>query len=80
MLSGSMAKGKRGYSTDFTPRVRTKESRRTITVDWVPPTFFDAVRAKAKRSGISLRTLVLRLLKEWLEQPETPAPPESDPQ
>ena len=58
---------KRSYSREFTPRVRTPESRRRITVDWIPPTFYDAVTAKAKREGVSLRALVLRLLKGWLD-------------
>lgn len=62
----SMAK--RSYSREFTPRVRTPESRRRITVDWIPPTFYEAIAAKAKKDGVSMRTLVLRLLKEWLEK------------
>lgn len=63
-----MSAKKRGYSKEFTPRVRTRESRRTIMVDWVPPTFYDAVVAKAKKDGVSLRALVLRLLKDWTER------------
>ena len=61
---------KRGYSTDFTPRLRTPESRRRITVDWIPPMLYDAVKAKAKREGLSLRALTLRLLKDWAESAE----------
>ena len=59
---------KRSYSREFTPRVRTKESRRRITVDWIPPTFYDAVVARAKREGVSLRALVLTLLRDWMER------------
>jgi hypothetical protein len=58
---------KRSYSKEFTPRVRTPESRKRIHVDWVPPTLFAAVAAKAKREGVSMRALVLRLLKAWVE-------------
>ena len=31
-----------------------------------PPTFWSDVRAKAKREGVSLRALILGLLKGWL--------------
>jgi predicted HicB family RNase H-like nuclease len=61
-----MAKAKRSYSREFTPKIRTPESRRTITVDWVPPMLYEAVKAKAHRDGVSLRTLILRLLTEWV--------------
>lgn len=53
---------KRGYSREFTPRVRTPESRRSLHVDWVPPTLFDRIALQAKQQGISLRAHVLRLL------------------
>lgn len=56
-----MAK-KRGYSREFTPRVRTPESRRRITLDWIPPTFYERIVGKAKAEGVSVRTYVLRLL------------------
>ena len=32
------------------------------------PTLYDAVKAKAKREGVSLRALILRLVKEWVEK------------
>ena len=54
---------KRGYSRDFTPKT---ERRVRIEVDRIPPTFYDAVKAKAKREGVSLRALILSLLKDWL--------------
>lgn len=53
---------KRGYSREFTPRVRTPESRRRIHIDWVPPTLFDRIALQAKQQGISLRAHALRLL------------------
>lgn len=56
-----MAK-KRGYSRAFGPRIRTAESRRRIHLDWVPPTLYDKVVARANREGVSVRALVLNLL------------------
>jgi hypothetical protein len=54
---------KRGYSREFTPKT---DRRVQIVIDRVPPTLKDAVDAKAKREGISVRALVLTLLKDWL--------------
>lgn len=56
---------KRGYSREFTPRT---DRRVQIMVDRVPPTLFDAVKAKAKREGVSLRALILKLLSDWLQR------------
>lgn len=56
---------KRGYSREFTPKT---ERRVRIEVDRIPPTLYNAVSAKAKREGISLRALVLKLLSEWVER------------
>jgi predicted HicB family RNase H-like nuclease len=58
-----MAK-KRGYSREFTPKT---ERRVQLLIDRIPPTLYDAVRAKAKREGISLRALVLGWLKKWID-------------
>jgi len=57
------AMAKRGYSRDFTPKT---DRRVRIEVDRIPPTLYDAVLAKSKREGISLRALVLKLLTEWV--------------
>lgn len=57
------AMAKRGYSRDFTPKT---DRRVRIEVDRIPPTLYDAVSAKAKRGGISLLALVLKLLSEWV--------------
>jgi len=54
---------KRGYSRDFTPR---GETYARYLLDKIPPTFWSDVRAKAKREGVSLRALILGLLKGWL--------------
>lgn len=56
-------KTKRGYSREFTPQT---DRRVRLDVDRIPPTLYDAVLAKAKREGISLRALTLTLWKEWL--------------
>ncbi len=58
-----MAK-KRGYSRAFTPKT---ERRVQLLIDRIPPTLYEAVKAKAKREGISLRALVLGWLKDWIE-------------
>lgn len=57
---------KRQYSREFTPKT---ERRVMLTIDRIPPTLYAAVKAKAKRDGVSLRALVLGWLKEWSEQP-----------
>ena len=56
------AMAKRGYSREFTPQT---ERRVRFEVDRIPPTLYEAVKAKAKREGVSLRTLTLRLWKQW---------------
>lgn len=60
-----IAKKKRGYSRDFTPR---GERRCRVEVDKIPPTLYDAVLAKAKREGVSLRALTMTLWKEYLDR------------
>jgi hypothetical protein len=64
-------KAKRGYSREFTPQT---ERRVRFEVDRIPPTLFDAVKAKARREGVSLRALTLRLWKEWASRPGPPRP------
>jgi hypothetical protein len=54
---------KRGYSTDFTPRGAGKR----YLLDQIPAAFWLQVRAKAKREGVSVRALILRLLTDWLD-------------
>ncbi len=55
---------KRGYSREFTPR---SERRIKIEIDRVPPTLADALKAKVKRKGLSVRSVTLTLWKEWIE-------------
>jgi predicted DNA binding CopG/RHH family protein len=56
---------KRGYSREFTPKT---ERRVTLSINRVPPTLMAAVKAKAKREGISMRALLLGWLKAWVEK------------
>lgn len=54
---------KRGYSRDFTPPT---DAHARYLLDKIPAAFWRSVRAKAKAEGISLRALILGLLKDWL--------------
>ncbi len=60
----SMAK-KRGYSDEFPT---TREKRVSFTVDKIPPALWIRVQAKAKREGVSLRSLILGWCKDWIDQ------------
>jgi hypothetical protein len=64
---------KRGYSREFTPQT---ERRVRFEVDRIPPTLFDAVKAKARREGLSLRALTLTLWKGWLTDETISSAPE----
>ncbi len=57
---------KRGYSRDFTPR---SETYGRYLLDKIPAQLWNDVKAKAKREGISMRGLILKLLKNWLAGP-----------
>jgi hypothetical protein len=56
---------KRGYSRDFTP---ASEKYGRYLLDKIPADLWRRVRQKAKREGVSLRALILRLLTDWLGQ------------
>ena len=56
---------KRGYSRDFAP---PDERGKRYLLDKIPSALWRDVRAKAKRDGISLRALILTLLKDWLSR------------
>jgi hypothetical protein len=51
----------RAYNTEFTPRGEGREFK----LNRIPATFWDEVRSKAKREGVSLRGLVLTYLRDW---------------
>ena len=56
---------KRGYSREFTPHGDTGKS---YFLDEIPAGLWADVKAKAKRDSISIRALILTLLKEWLHR------------
>jgi hypothetical protein len=56
---------KRGYSKDFKPH---GDSGKRYLLDQIPAGLWARVREKAKREGVSLRALILRLLTEWVNQ------------
>ncbi len=59
----SGVKVKRGYSKDFTPRTETYGR---YLLDKIPAQLWRDVKAKAKREGISVRALILKMLTDWL--------------
>lgn len=59
-----MVRLKRGYSREFTPQT---DRRVRLEIDRIPPTLYEAVRSKARREGVSLRALTLRLWQQWME-------------
>ncbi len=59
-----MAK-KRGYSDEFPT---TREKRVYFMLDKIPPALWIRVKAKAKREGVSLRSLILKWCQEWVER------------
>jgi len=62
-----MAKVTRGYSTEFPVN---PDTRKTYFLDDIPAALWIAVRAKAKRDGVSMRALILSLLKTWVANDE----------
>jgi hypothetical protein len=54
---------KRGYSRDFKPH---GDTGKRYLLDEIPAGLWSDVRAKAKREGISLRALILTLLRKWV--------------
>jgi len=42
-----------------------------FTIDRIPPTLWDRVTVKARREGVSLRALTLRLLRDWADDEMT---------
>jgi len=55
----------RPYSKKFTPH---GDSGKHYLLARIPAGLWTAVRAKAKRDGFSLRTLILQLLTEYVER------------
>lgn len=61
--NAGMAK-KRGYSDQFPT---TREKRVYFMLDKIPPALWIRVKAKAKREGVSLRSLMLGWCQEWVD-------------
>lgn len=60
---------KRGYSREFRPH---GDTGKRYLLDDIPAGLWSDVRAKAKREGVSLRALILKLLRDWLKSASTP--------
>jgi hypothetical protein len=58
----------RGYSREFTPIDRSKA--KGYFLPDIPAAFWIAVRARARREGVSMRALILRLLTDWMATDE----------
>jgi len=56
---------KRGYSREFKPH---GDTGKRYLLDEIPAGLWARVREKAKREGVSVRALILQLLREWLEK------------
>lgn len=56
---------KRGYSREFKPH---GDTGKRYLLDEIPAGLWARVREKARREGVSMRALILGLLKEWVEQ------------
>jgi hypothetical protein len=56
---------KRGYSREFKPH---GNSGKRYLLDKIPAGLWWDVKAKARREGISVRALLLGLLKAWVEK------------
>lgn len=56
---------KRPYSKAFTAR----SGPRRYLLSGIPPTLWENARAKARREGVAMRTLILTLIEEWLARP-----------
>jgi hypothetical protein len=54
---------KRGYSREFRPH---GDTGKRYLLDQIPAGLWREVQAKAKRDGISIRALILKLLQKWL--------------
>jgi hypothetical protein len=57
---------KRGYSREFRPH---GDTGKRYLLDDIPAGLWTDVKAKAKREGVSLRALILSLLRDWLAAP-----------
>ena len=56
---------KRGYSRAFTPR---GDSGKKYLLDQIPAGLWTAVKAKSKRTGVSIRAQLLQQLTTWVAE------------
>lgn len=54
-----------GYSKEFTPH---GDSGKRYLLDQIPAGMWAEVKAKAKREKISIRALILGMLREWIRR------------
>ena len=54
---------KRPYSTKY----RARQNPRRYLLSGIPPTLWEGARARARREGIAMRSLLLTLLDDWLQ-------------
>lgn len=59
----------RRWSSGF-PTSRGKG--RDFKMSRIPDEFWERVQAKARREGVSLRSLILRALRDWVDAPPPP--------
>lgn len=60
----SAPKVRRGYSREFRPH---GDTGKRYLLDEIPAGLWSDVKAKAKKEGVSIRALILKLLSEWLK-------------
>ena len=65
-MATTKTKKLRGYSRNFP--TTTSPKRVMLTIDRIPPKFYTAIKAKAKKDGVSLRSLVLTWFAIWLDE------------
>lgn len=63
VLTDNARMAKRGYSREFKPH---GETGKRYLLDDIPAGLWADVKAKCKRDGISIRAVILTLLREWL--------------
>lgn len=60
-------RAKRGYSRAFTPR---GDSGKRYLLDEIPAGLWKDVKAKSKRTGVSVRAKLLQQLTAWVAEPD----------
>lgn len=55
---------KRGYSKDFKPH---GDSGKRYLLDNIPAGLWTAAKDRARKEGVSMRALILRLLTQWVD-------------